>query len=90
MNSLTLLNKEDLREVMMEMMLGLLQQVEHKHAKMATVANESELMTRKEAAAYLKISLVTLNSWTRQGAIKSKRICGRVYYYRSELEQVPQ
>ena len=86
MNPLILLNKQDLLEVVQEAMLPLMQQVELKNARLATAQPESELMTRKEAAAYLKITLVTLNAWTRQGVIDSRRIQGRVYYFRSELQ----
>ena len=89
MNNLALLNKEDLKEAIMEAILPLMQQLQQQHSKMVSADQQGELMTRKEAAAYLKITLVTLNAWTRQGTIESRRICGRVYYFRSELEALP-
>ena len=73
----------------MEVMLPWMQEVQH-NSKKANQPNESDLLTRKEAAAYLKITLVTLNAWTKQGIISSMRICGRVYYSKSELEEVAQ
>jgi excisionase family DNA binding protein len=48
---------------------------------------ESEiLLTRKEAAELLKISLVTLNDWSKRGLVKSYIIGGRVLYKRKEVE----
>ena len=89
MDPLILLNKQDLLEAVREAMLPLLQQAQQQRAKASINQGESELMTRKEAAAYLKITLVTLNAWTRRGVIESRRICGRVYYFRSELQELP-
>lgn len=45
------------------------------------------LLTRKEAAEKLHISLVTLGDWTKRGLIKSHIIGGRILYKASELEQ---
>jgi hypothetical protein len=50
-----------------------------------TVPSE-KLLTRKETADKLKISLVTLNDWTRRGMIQSYLIGGRVLYKDSEIE----
>lgn len=38
------------------------------------------LYKRKEAAGKLRISLVTLDAWTKAGIINAHRIGGRVYY----------
>lgn len=45
------------------------------------------LLTRKEAASFLGVSLPTLNSWTKDGIIKGYRINSRVRYKRVELEE---
>jgi hypothetical protein len=45
-----------------------------------------KLLTRKETAYKLKISLVTLNDWTKRGMIQSYLIGGRVLYKDSEIE----
>jgi hypothetical protein len=50
-----------------------------------TVPSE-KLLTRKETADKLKISLVTLNDWTKRGMIQSYLIGGRVLYKDSEIE----
>ncbi len=44
------------------------------------------LLTRKETAVKLKVSLVTLNDWTRRGMVQSYTIGGRVLYKAGELE----
>lgn len=46
-----------------------------------------KLLTRKETADKLKISLVTLNDWTKRGMIQSYIIGGRVLYKESEIEK---
>ena len=38
------------------------------------------LYKRKEAAERLRVSLVTLDAWTKAGIINAYRIGGRVYY----------
>ncbi|AEL26099.1 helix-turn-helix domain-containing protein [Cyclobacterium marinum] len=44
------------------------------------------LLTRREMADKLKISLVTLNDWTKRGIIQSYLIGGRVLYKEREIE----
>lgn len=39
-----------------------------------------QLLTRKETAELLGISLVTLHEWTKNGTIKAKRIGGSVRF----------
>lgn len=47
---------------------------------------EEILLTRKETADKLKISLVTLNDWSKRGLLKSYIIGGRVLYKSKEVE----
>ena len=42
-------------------------------------------MNRDEAAKFLTVSLVTLNTWTKNQTIKAHRIGNRVYYKKSEI-----
>jgi excisionase family DNA binding protein len=51
----------------------------------ATPASE-KLLTRKETADKLKISLPTLNDWSKRGMLKSYMIGGRVLYKDSEID----
>ena len=52
-----------------------------------TTSKETELLTRKEVAKLLRVSLPTLHDWTKRGIIKGYRIEGKVYYKRSEIEE---
>jgi excisionase family DNA binding protein len=44
-----------------------------------------ELMTRKETAEMLSVSLTTLRTWTVQNIIKSYKLGGKIYYKRNEI-----
>jgi DNA-binding transcriptional regulator YiaG len=46
---------------------------------------EEKLLSRKEAAGYLKVSLTTLKNWDESGYIKPKRFGRRVFYFESDL-----
>jgi excisionase family DNA binding protein len=47
---------------------------------------ETELLTRKQAAKLLGVSLVTIQDWTKTGKITGYRIASRIRYKRHELE----
>lgn len=44
-----------------------------------------ELMTREEAAAFLKVNLSTLSKWTSDGRLIGYGMVGRRYYKKSEI-----
>lgn len=44
------------------------------------------LLTRQETARLLKISLPTLDDWTKTGVIKAKRIGTRIRYAHCDVE----
>ena len=44
-------------------------------------------LTRKETAGILRVSLPTLNDWTKTGKIKGYRIGNRVRYKRNEVSE---
>lgn len=46
-----------------------------------------ELLTRKEAAAMLKLNLSTIHNHTKKGKLKAYGLGNRVYYKRSEIEK---
>ena len=52
--------------------------------------NQSDLLSREEVATLLKISLPTLNEWTKLGWLKSYKIGNRVLYKTSEIEEALQ
>jgi len=47
--------------------------------------DENDLLTRKEASEFLKISLVSLHSWMNEGIIKSYKVGNKTYFKKSEL-----
>lgn len=51
----------------------------------APTPEEVEYITRKEAAQFLSVSLVTLNQWTKEGIIQGYRIGTRVRYKKNEV-----
>ncbi len=51
----------------------------------STSESSPELITRKEAALILGISLPTLHEWTKNGIIPAQRIGTRVRYIRSDV-----
>jgi hypothetical protein len=58
-----------------------------KNLQLTSPTAQSEiLLSRRETADKLKISLVTLNDWSRRGLIQSYIIGGRVLYKQSEIE----
>jgi len=44
-----------------------------------------ELLSRKEAAQFLSISLSTLKNWTYSKVINGYKLGGKVYYKKQEL-----
>jgi excisionase family DNA binding protein len=50
--------------------------------------DKEEFITRQETADILRISLVTLHHWTRQGLIQHYKISSRVRYKRAEVLQL--
>lgn len=50
-------------------------------------SKDERLLSRKEAAKLLGVSLVTLNEWSKKGIVVGCRIASRVRYKKTELEQ---
>lgn len=55
--------------------------------KSETDKNTSELITRNEVSEILRVSLVTLNDWTKKGLLPAYKCGNRVYYKRSEVTE---
>lgn len=53
----------------------------------APEVKRTALVTRKEAATRLAVSLTTLDNWTKNGIIHAVRKGGRVYYAEQELNK---
>jgi len=52
--------------------------------------NEKDIvwLTRKNAAKYFGVSLVTIHNWTKEGILTSYKISNRIRYKKSELESI--
>ncbi len=48
-------------------------------------ASKDELISRKETASYLKVTLPTLRSWEAKGYLRPVRIGNRVFFKKSDL-----
>ena len=70
--------KAELSDELLEKLLPHLQKIPHKI--------DDYLLSRKQAAEYLIISLVTLGEWTKLGIIQSYRIHSSIRYKREELQ----
>lgn len=46
----------------------------------------TEYLTRKEVAKILKISLVTVHEWAKNGILKPYKMGNRTYFIRKEIE----
>ena len=53
----------------------------------APLEKKSNYLNRFDVAALLKVSLPTLNNWSKSGIIQSYRIGNRVLYKQEEIEQ---
>ncbi len=47
------------------------------------------LMTREEVKNYFKCDMSTIHNWTKKGKLNAHYVCGKVYYKRSEIENLP-
>ncbi len=53
----------------------------------STEQNQSKFISRQEVASLLKISLPTLNEWTKEGRLIAYKMGNRVLYKSDEVEQ---
>ncbi len=72
------LDEDELRCIIEESVAKVLQ-------KMPQETVDDTLLTRKEVAKLLKVSLVTLNQWRREGIISQQKIKSRVYFLKSQV-----
>tara|TARA_B110000238_G_C16120649_1_gene436977 strand:+ start:1832 stop:2098 length:267 start_codon:yes stop_codon:yes gene_type:complete len=73
---MTTFSIEQLRDELTEPIKGLLTEKK---------VESEELLTRKQAAKFLNVTLVTLDDWTKRAFIEGGRIGTRVYYKKSNL-----
>ena len=85
MNDL-ILSSISLEQFKTEISQSLKQELENHFRTVTTPKPETELITRKQAAIMLGVSLPTLLDWTKTGRVIGYRIATRVRYKKSELE----
>lgn len=81
-----LLSPISLEQFKTEISLSVRKEIENHFRTYETPKPNTELLTRKEAAKLLSISLPTLLDWTNTGRVSGYRIASRVRYKRAELE----
>jgi excisionase family DNA binding protein len=62
----------------------LLLKIEDYLKKMSKKDND-ELLSRKEVAAYLSVSYVTVGAWSKNGLINPMRMGNRVYFKKQDI-----
>lgn len=79
---------QDLKELLLEAVEEKFKVLVHSDPVLSNSvhSNENKYLSRREAAKMLKISLPTLNEWTKQGKIKAYRIGSRVLYKPEDIE----
>ena len=80
---------EDFQKVLMQIAEPLINVIVDRVAvkvKQLEKEKEPRFYSRKEAAELLHVTLPTLNEYTKQGRLKSKRINGRVLYDANEID----
>ncbi|MBL7811409.1 MAG: helix-turn-helix domain-containing protein [Bacteroidetes bacterium] len=85
-NQLILTTPADLREIVTAAVRSELAGLKQPDTPTAN----QEWLTRKQTAARLQVSLVTLHSWTKTGIVKGYRISGRIRYKSHEVESALQ
>jgi len=85
MNSIILqgINIEDLKKIFREVLEEKLNQ----EPKPKESEKSLDYLNRFEVAKLLKISLPTLNNWSKAGILQSYRIGNRILYKKDEIEQ---
>lgn len=81
-----LLSPISLEQFKTEISQSVKQELENHFRSVTTPKPETVLITRKEAAKILGVSLPTLLDWTKTGRVTGYRIATRVRYKRAELE----
>jgi hypothetical protein len=80
MDKLVIISRDDLKELITEAVTKAFDQVNK------DTFTDRDLMTRKQTAEFLNVSLVSLNIWSKKGIIQPYAIEGRVFFKKSEIE----
>lgn len=85
MNSIILqgINTDDLKKIFREVLEERLKQ----ESKAKESGKRLDYLTRFEVVEILKISLPTLNNWSKSGIVQSYRIGNRILYKSEDIEK---
>lgn len=78
---------QELKELFKEAVKEEIQVVLNQQREISTESN-NKLLTRKETAKLLGVSLVTLHDWCLKGIIESHRINTRIRFKQEDIEKV--
>lgn len=81
MKTLIAFDREDLESLIREVIAEVLP-----HVQKTIPPTGNDLLSRKDAAKYLGVSMPTLRSWEDRGFITAKRLGSRVYFSKAALE----
>jgi predicted DNA-binding transcriptional regulator AlpA len=76
---------EQLSQILKEVVSEQLEQFTKDNPKQS---KGKELLSREETRQYFGISKPCLHDWTKKGILKAHKVGGRVFYKRSEIEQL--
>lgn len=85
-NDFVLIEKTNLERLNLELRTTLKKELEN-FQKHFTPEKPDEFLTRKETAKLLKISLVTLHQWCKDGILKPLKKGNRTYFSKREIEK---
>jgi hypothetical protein len=80
MDKLVIISRDDLKELIIEAVSKAFDEVNK------DTFTDRDLMTRRQTAEFLNVSLVSLNIWSKKGIIQPYAIEGRVFFKKSEIE----
>ena len=73
---ITELTKAELQQIIREEITSALGQ---------EIKSEENLLTRKDTAKFLGVTMPTLNAWEKKGYIRATRLGSRVYFNKAKL-----
>jgi hypothetical protein len=81
-----LIEKTNLTQLNLELRATLKKELEN-FQKQFSPEKSDEFLTRKETATFLKISLVTLHQWAKDGVLKPLKKGNRTYFSKMQIEK---
>lgn len=74
---------EELKSIISECFISLL-----KNETNEIITHENKLMTRKEVANLMGVSVMTIWRWVKEGKLREHRVCGSIRFKRDEISKI--